>query len=154
MEIAVVFWVEEWNDPTAVLGRRLSWVGRSSGLFAPHTKEGPEREQGQDTEGEHTEDERLWKMFVEWYSLLPDWRGREIEGRIQYTPILGWWRMEPIQKYIPKWLGKYKMFQIMLMTHLLKPHDLFSEIVSLILYWISAFYQWVMEMRYLMRYGM
>lgn len=85
MEIAVVFWVEEWNDPSGVLGRRLSWVGRSSGLFAPHTKEGPEGERGQDTESEHTEDERLWKMFVEWYSLLPDWRGRETEGRIQYN---------------------------------------------------------------------
>lgn len=70
--------------PVGVLGGRLSWVGRSSEPFAPHTKKGLEGERGQDTESEHTEDERLLKMSVEWYSLLPDWRGRESEGRLQY----------------------------------------------------------------------
>ena len=42
--------MDEQNDPSGVLGRRLSWVGRNSELFAPHTKEGLEGKRGQDTE--------------------------------------------------------------------------------------------------------
>lgn len=44
-------------------------------------------------------------------------------------PILGQWRMEPSHK----WLGKYKMYKTVLMTHLLKPHDLWSGVFNSIL---------------------
>lgn len=44
-------------------------------------------------------------------------------------PILGQWRMEPSHK----WLGKYKMYKTVLMTHLLRPQDLWSGVFNTIL---------------------
>lgn len=77
-------------------------------------------------------------MFVKWLGLLPDLeKVKSLECDSDTRPG----RDGPQSETHLKSLESIKMYKIMLIKYLLKPLELFSEIISLILYRTFIFYQ-------------